>query len=63
MVYADLAAQAAYVGGVPTDQMNSIENLTGEVGDEHAGGRRRRQCADRAEPASTISTARAEMTF
>jgi Ca2+-binding RTX toxin-like protein/beta-glucanase (GH16 family) len=28
-VHADLAAQAGYVGGVLTDQMNSIENLTG----------------------------------
>jgi Ca2+-binding RTX toxin-like protein len=28
-VYADLGAQAGYVDGVLTDQMNSIENLTG----------------------------------
>ena len=31
-VYADLAAQAGYVGGVLVDQMNSIENLTGGSG-------------------------------
>jgi Ca2+-binding RTX toxin-like protein len=31
-VYADLGAQAGYVGGVLVDQMNSIENLTGGSG-------------------------------
>ena len=29
MVYADLTAQAGYVGGVLADEMNSIENLSG----------------------------------
>src|SRR6185369_9743059 len=33
-VYADLRAQAGYVGGVLFDQMNSIENLTGGSTDD-----------------------------
>ncbi len=33
-VYVDLAAQAGYVAGVLTDQMNSVENATGGLGND-----------------------------
>ncbi len=34
VIYADLGAQAAHVGGVLVDQMNSIENLIGGAGND-----------------------------
>ncbi len=37
-VFADLGAQAGYVGGVLVDQMNSIENLVGSWNDDTLAG-------------------------